>query len=106
MDSSLVVAAKTMPAVDDFPYRAAATLAIDLIRENPAIDDRAAIDLAWRVCKSESPTQFHEERYAAEVVRIMQEIRSGHANRIELSPATWEKALERLRQSEPPARRR
>jgi hypothetical protein len=88
---------------DDFPYRAAATLAIDLIERRPNTDEGVAADIAWRAYKDDEKPgpqpQFRAARYREDVLRAIRDIRSGRRGRVDPSPTMWEKALEQLQQS-------
>ena len=94
-----------MPAADDIPFRIAASLALDLIRERPILNDKTAADVAWHALRSGAPATFHEMQYAGEVVRMMQEILAGRATRIEPPEPARQRALEQLKASEHRPRR-
>jgi hypothetical protein len=88
---------------DDFPYRAAATLAIDLIERRPNTDEGVAADIAWRAYKDdEKPgpqAKFRAVRYREDVLTAIRDIRSGRRDRVEPSPTMRQKALQQLQQS-------
>jgi hypothetical protein len=77
-----------MPEVGkDWAYRAAATLAIDLMKEMPALDEGRAITIAWMSHKQteiDGPeAKFGLEQYSEEVAAMMLDIRTERAERVE-----------------------
>ena len=71
-----------MPDVgQDWPHRAAATLAIELMKEMPALDEGRAITVAWMAHKKmeiQGPgAKFGAEQYSEDVAAVMQDIRDG-----------------------------
>jgi len=91
-----------MPSIDD-PFRLAATLAIDLMKESKGLDERKAADIAWQTWKDAdavgSKPIFQVEQNLERLVRLMSEIRDGRTARAEHSPWIWQKALEQLARS-------
>ena len=89
-----------MPVVDDFPFHAAATLAIDLVKARPKLDESKAAIIAWQTFKRpEKPgpqARFQSTQYIAEVMRAIGDIRSGRRERVERSPAILEDALKQV----------
>jgi hypothetical protein len=83
-----------LPSYDDFPFRAAATLAIDLMRAHPDMHESAAIDKAWQAYKQEEHgrVRFIAYEYQQDVSETMEQIRLGRVNRVEASPALRKKA--------------
>lgn len=85
-----------MPTFDDFPYRAATTLAIDLIKEHPSLDEAAAIDIAWHAYKEDDKATFRAAQYSDEVRRAISRIRSDSRTRVETPLRLLQKARERV----------
>jgi hypothetical protein len=88
-----------MRPADDSPYHVAATLALDMIEARPNLNDDTAACIAWETWKNaeaQGPNAKFQGPYSNEVMRAMQDIRSGRLNRIEHSPSALEKALEQL----------
>ena len=89
----------------DFPFRAAATLAVDLIKEHPELSDRKAALAAWQTYeKLERPGDDKQFRGAPrfhinEVIYLMRDIRSDSQSRVQYSGRVWEKALRTVEQS-------
>ena len=89
----------------DCPFRAAATLAVDLIKEHPELSDRKAALAAWQTYeKLERPAddkQFHgaPRSHINEVIYVMRDIRGDSHNRVQYSGRVWEKALTVVQQS-------
>ncbi|HZM48755.1 MAG TPA: hypothetical protein VFC14_28325 [Burkholderiales bacterium] len=71
----------------DWAYRAAATLAIDLMKEMPALDEGRAITIAWMSHKKmemDGPgAKFGLEQYSEDVAAVMLDIQSGRKERVE-----------------------
>ena len=88
-----------MPAFNDFPYRAAAALAITLMNESSNLDESKAIDIAWQAFKSFGDAKFQVEKYSDEVKAAILGIRAGRLERIETSPGVLQKARELLGKS-------
>ena len=79
-----------MRPADDSPYHVAATLALDMIEARPNLNDDTAACIAWETWKNaeaQGPNAKFQGPYSNEVVRAMQDIRSGRLNRIEHSPS-------------------
>ena len=77
-----------MPDVGkDWAYRAAATLAIDLMKEMPALDEGRAITIAWtshrRVETEGHGAKFVAEQYSEDVAAVMADIRGERTERVE-----------------------
>ena len=74
-------------SANDWAYRAAATLAIDLMKEMPALDEGRAITIAWMSLKqmeSDGPgAKFGSEQYSEDVAAVMLDIRSERKERVE-----------------------
>ena len=68
-------------------YRAAATLAIDLMKEMPVLDEGRAITIAWmshKQMESDGPgAKFGLDQYSEEVAAAMLDIRNGRTERVE-----------------------
>ena len=84
--------------IGDLPYRAAATLAVDLIKVRPAASDLVAAEAGWQVYSLvAAPGTFPARKpYIGEVLRAMRDIRSRKRPPIYYSVATWKKAVELL----------
>lgn len=82
-----------MTAVDNFPYLAAATLAIQLMSENPRLGEAAAIGIAWYFYKADDGKTFQAETYSVNVEATIPQIQSGSLPRCEPPPRVLEKAL-------------
>jgi hypothetical protein len=83
-----------LPSYDDFPFRAAATLAIDLMSAHPDMHESAAIDRAWQAYKREEfgQVRFVALQYQLDVSETIEQIRDGRISRVEASPALRKKA--------------
>lgn len=72
---------------NDWEYRAAATLAIDLMKEMPALDEGRAITIAWMSHKQmeiDGPgAKFGSEQYSEDVAAVMADVRIGSKERVE-----------------------
>ena len=79
--------------IRDFPYRAAATLAIALMREHPTLNEAEAIHVAWRSYAADDPQAFHVILYDDEVRIAISRIRLGYPR---LDPPSW--ILQKARQ--------
>ena len=82
----------------DLPYRAAATLAVDLVKARPATSDIVAAEAGWQTYSLvAAPGTFPARTpYMGEVLRAMRDIRSRKRPPIKYSAATWKKAVELL----------
>jgi hypothetical protein len=91
---SSVLPEPAMQGYDDFPFRAAATLAIDLLGAHPDMHESAAIDRAWQAYKREEfgQVRFIALQYQLDVSETMEQIREGRVSRVEASPALRKKA--------------
>ena len=71
----------------DWAHRAAATLAIDLMKEMPALDEGRAITIAWMSHKKgeiDGPgAKFGSEQYSEDVAAVMLDIQAGRKERVE-----------------------
>jgi hypothetical protein len=88
--SSVYEERETMPDVGkDWAHRAAATLAIDLMKEMPALDEGRAITIAWMSHKKmeidvDGPgAKFGSEQYSEDVAAGMLDIQTGRKERVE-----------------------
>lgn len=74
-------------SANDWAYRAAATLAIDLMTEMPALDEGRAITIAWMSHKQveiDGPgAKFGSEQYSEDVASVMVDIQRGSKERVE-----------------------
>jgi hypothetical protein len=88
-----------MEAIDHFPYRAAATLALDLLAKRPSLSESDAIETAWLTWQEEEREKklkrFTSPDYNHHVLTEMNEIRAGHKSRFE-DPPVLARALKRL----------
>jgi len=71
----------------DWAYQAAATLAIDLMTEMPALDEGRAITIAWMSHKQTETSgpgaKFGSEQYSEDVASAIVDIRRGSKERVE-----------------------
>ena len=71
----------------DWAHRAAATLAIDLLKEMPALDEGRAITIAWmshKKMETDGPgAKFGLEQYSEDVAAVMLDIQAGRKERVE-----------------------
>lgn len=88
-----------MSANEEWCFRAAASLAIDLMAENPKLTEGEAIKAAWHAYASSEPEIFAREDlpFAGQVEDEIARIRSGRADRVEHSPSLLDVAREFLR---------
>jgi len=91
-----------MPAAGDLPYRAVATLAVDLVGTKVADYDIVAAEAGWQAYSlAAAPGTFpHRGPYLGEVLRTMHDIRAGKRKRLPYSPTTWKRALKLLNAAE------
>jgi hypothetical protein len=69
-----------------YPYRAAATLAITLMREHPTLTEAGAIEIAWQCYSSLYPDAFKVVLYSETVQEAMSRILVGSEGQINPPP--------------------
>ena len=85
-----------MPTLND-PHRHAASLAIE-IRKQQRVDERHAVDAAWRTLKQSG--SLPSGPYMEDVLRVIRDIEKGRAEPIKQSPETVRKALQDLKRQD------
>ena len=84
-----------MPAPEG-AYRLAASLALDLIKVRPTLDEEKAIEIAWEAYREDDPATFHDLRYRDEVIHVMRKIAGRSLQRVEPKLRVKARALARL----------
>jgi hypothetical protein len=79
-----------------YPYRAAATLAITLMREHPTLTEAGAIEIAWQCYSSLYPDVFRVVLYNETVQEAMSRILVGNEELVDPPPPVLRKAREIL----------
>jgi len=85
-----------MPVIIDFENRAAATLAINLMKDSSKLTEELAIGTAWQAYRLSDALKFRGERYQEEVRNAIRDIRSGKLERIEPNAKVMLRAHELL----------
>ena len=88
-------------ADDDGSYRAAATVAIELIKARPTVPERIAAEVGWLAYKDVAggaPAKLFQQPgpYLDEVLLAINRIREGSRERVKYSLSTWARALRLL----------
>ena len=87
-----------MEAAGDLPYRAVATLAVELARTQAAASDIVAAEAGWQAYTLVAPLGTFPARspYLGEVLRAMRDIRAGKREQIKYSQVIWKTAVKLL----------
>ena len=87
-----------MGAAGELPYRAAATLAVELVTTQSTASDLVAAEVGWQAYTLVAPLGTFPARspYLGEVLRAMRDIRAGKSERIRYSQVTWKTAVKLL----------
>ena len=81
---------------NEVAYRLAASLALDLIKIQPSLDEMSAINIAWEAHREDDPVTFNAPHYRDEVLRAMRDITNGRLQRVEPTLQVKARAQARL----------